>query len=296
MRARIIGRREVVRMGWEWLAIAVAAVFLAAVLVGVARRARDLQPRPKREGWEDPEVGGVIVLDLDVPDPDDPTVQRLVHDAGRRALVTDPSLEVVEVRDRDGRVLATVPRTAPLGAEPTIPTTLHEPHRPRRHAPDPVAPGGATREARRLEVDEDVEVPSRPFADRFTVTPEIRAAVRDPERPIDLVAAILEAAGRPVERQGDVVVSGDTAIAVVPHLSHGMEDALTRAFMHLRDTATTRGIVIRLGWVSPEEIRRREAAAPDVRHVTADAIQRMADAVALGGDPIAFAIGPAVRR
>jgi hypothetical protein len=142
----------------------------------------------------------------------------------------------------------------------------------------------------------DVHVPDRPFADRFVLTDEVRAAVRDPERPIDLVAAILQVAGRPVERQGDVVVSGDTAVAIVPHLAHGMEDAMTRAFMHIRDTAAERGVVIRLGYVDPDEVRRREGAAPDVRHVTADAIQRMADAVALGGDPIAFAIGPAVRR
>jgi hypothetical protein len=280
----------------EWLAIAVAAVFLAAIVVGIVRRASDVKPAARRDRWEDPDVGGVIVLDLDIDDPDDPTVQRLVHDAGRRALVTDPELDAVEVRSRSGAVLATVTRTQPLTPEATVPAQLREPHTTRRHAPDPVAPGGATREARQLGPDDDVSVPARPFADRFVLVDEVRALVRDPERPTDLVAALLEAAGRPVDRQGDVVVSGDTAIAVVPHLAHGMEDALTRAFMHLRDTATTRGIVIRLGYVDPEEIRRREAAAPDVRHVTADAIQRMADAVALGGDPIAIAIGPAVRR
>jgi hypothetical protein len=280
----------------EWLAIAVAAVFVAAVVVGIVRRASSVKPTARRDRWEDPEVGGVIVLDLDVEDPDDPTVQRLVHDAGRRALVTDPALEAVEVRSRSGTVLATVSRTQPLTTEATVPAALREPHTARRHAPDPVAPAGATREARQLDHADDVSVPQRPFADRFVLIDEVRARVRDPERPTDLIAAILEVAGRPVQRQGDVVVSGDTALAVVPHLAHGMEDALTRAFMHLRDTETTRGVVVRLGYVDPEEIRRREAAAPDVRHVTADAIQRMADAVALGGDPIAFAIGPAVRR
>jgi hypothetical protein len=280
----------------EWLAITVAAVFVAAVVVGLLRRGGQLRPRRARGTWDEPQVGGVIVLDLDIDDPDDPTVQRLVHDAGRRALVTDPTLEEVQVRSRSGAVLATVRRSQPVAAEPTIPDELHEPHARRRHAPDPVAPTGATREARHRDADDDVHVPARPFAERFVITDAIRAAVRDPDRPIDLVAAILEVAGRPVERQGDVVVSGDTAVAVVPHLAHGMEDAMTRAFMHVRDTEAPRGMVIRLGYVAPEEVRRREAAAPDVRHVTADAIQRMADAVALGGDPIAFAVGPAVLR
>jgi hypothetical protein len=285
---------EVVTM--EWLAIAVAAVFVGAVVVGLLRRAGQAGPPRKRGTWDEPQVGGVIVLDLDIDDPEDPTVQRLVHEAGRRALVTDPELEAVEVRSRSGLVLAVVRRSQPLGAEATIPDQLRQPHAPRRHAPDPVAPTGATRDARHLDPVGDVHVPDRPFADRFVLTDEVRAAVRDPERPIDLVAAILQVAGRPVERQGDVVVSGDTAVAIVPHLAHGMEDAMTRAFMHIRDTAAERGVVIRLGYVDPDEVRRREGAAPDVRHVTADAIQRMADAVALGGDPIAFAIGPAVRR
>lgn len=280
----------------EWLAIVVAAVFLAAVVLGLARRAGQAGPRTPRGSWEEPATGGVIVLDLDIEDPDDPTVRRLVEDAGRRALVTHPDLDEVEVRSRAGVVLATVPRAQPVRTEATIPDQLHEPHAPRRHAPDPVAPAGATRERRVHEDDVDVHVPDRPFAERFVLPEAVRRAVRDPDRPIDVVVAILEAAGHPVERQGDVVVAGDTAVAVVPHLRHGTEDALTRAFMHLRDTPASRGIVIRLGYVDPEDIRRREAAAPDVRHVTADAIQRMADAVSLGGDPLAFAIGPAVRR
>jgi hypothetical protein len=280
----------------EWVAVAVVAVFLVAIIIGLLLRLRQLQPAKERGRWDDPQVGGVIVLDLDVDDPNDPTVQRLVLDAGRRALVTDPQLRSVEVRSRSGAVLATVPRSQPVGAEATIPEELRHPHAPRHHVPDPVAPGGATREARQHDTGGDVHVPDRPFADRFVISDAIRAAVRDPDRPTDLVAAILRTAGRPAERQGALVVSDDVAIAIVPHLSHGMDDALTRAFMHIRDTSATRGIVIRLGYVSPDEIRRREAAAPDVRHVTADAIQRMADAVALGGDPITFAIGPAVRR
>jgi hypothetical protein len=280
----------------EWLAVAVAAVFVAAVVVFIARRAKDAGPAPRRGSWEEPETGGVIVLDLDIQDPDAPTVQRLVEDAGRRALVTHPDLDAVEVRSRSGTVLATVTRTQPVAPEATIPQGLRARQQPRHHAPDPVAPAGATREIRIPSAEGDVHVPDRPFADRFVLPDRVRSAVQDPERATDVVAAILEVAGRPVDRQGDVLVSGETALAVVPQLPHGIEDALTRAFMHIRDTGAARGVVIRLGYVDPDEIRRREAAAPDVRHVTADAIQRMADAVALGGDPIAFAVGPAVRR
>jgi hypothetical protein len=282
----------------EWLAVAVAAVFLVAVLIFIGRRAATAGPSRQRGSWEETDTSGSIVLDLEVTDPDDPTVQRLVQDAGRRALVTHPELDHVEVHDRGGQLLATVTRSQPLGGDVTIPDQLHTgATHPRRHTPNPVAPAGATREPTHApDPGGDVHVPDRSFADRFVLPEHVRSTVRDPDRATDVVAAILVAAGRPVERQGDVVVSGDTAIAIVPNLARGMEDAITRAFMHLRDSTADRGIIVRLGYVDPAEIRRREAAAPDVKHVTADAIQRMADAVALGGDPIAFAIGPAVRR
>jgi hypothetical protein len=43
-----------------------------------------------------------------------------------------------------------------------------------------------------------------------------------------------------------------------------------------------------------EDVHRREMLAPHVLHAGPDGIQRMADAVAVGADPLRFAVAPAV--
>lgn len=267
---------------------------LVALVVWVWRR--PLAPRPATEPWdEDPSVTGArVVLDLVAKDPDDPALRRLVHETALRALRSNTTVDRVEVVDADGRVLGTEERAAPL-PEVALPAELHEPHLRRSRTPS-VVPRPKARGSRAPSAPpEDVSVAARPFADRLDLPADVRRRIQRPDRVVDVVRAILEAAGRPTEVRGDVVVSGDLAVAVVDARTDA-EGALTHGFLRVQETGAPRGIVVRLGYVDPRVIRRREATAPHVRHVAVDAVQRMADAVAVGADPIAFAAAPAVRR
>ncbi len=52
--------------------------------------------------------------------------------------------------------------------------------------------------------------------------------------------------------------------------------------------------MVTVGLLDPSDLRRREILAPNVHHVAHDGVQRMADAVAVGADPLAFALGKVV--
>jgi hypothetical protein len=246
--------------------------------------------RPERTSWERDQVSGTrITLDLGDVDPDKPAVQRLVREAAHRVLARDPSLDEVEVVDRDGRTLARERRPSPLPPEVSVPEALREPHARGRHAPSPVGHDGG-----HLSVVPGAapEVRSIPIAERYELPLGVRARLEDLDDGAGLVHAILAEAGRGPTRDGDLVRCGDVAIAVVD--VHGdPEQALSHGFLRIDATDAPRGIVLRLGFVDPVTIRRREAAAPHVRHSGPDAIQRMADAAAAGADPVAFALGPA---
>lgn len=269
----------------------VAVVLAAAFLLG--RRAGRTPPPPPPRAWETTEpAGAVVVLDLAPTDPDHPSVQRLVEESASRPLREDPAIEVVEVRDRDHRVLGRVHRPTPR-REVTLPEHLHEPRTRRAHVPDPL--GGST-PARSRQVPDagPVETAERPFAQRFDLDDRVRREIRDPDGPVEVVRALLVAGGHDPEVSGDLLVTGDVAIVVLPDPGHALDEALSRAFLRIRSARVPRGIVLHLGWVNPEALHRREVAAPDVRHVGTEAVQRMADAVAVGADPIDFVLGPAV--
>lgn len=269
----------------------VAVVLVAAFLIG--RRLGRTPPAPPPRPWETTEPGGaVVVLDLVPPDPDHPSVQRLVEEAARRPLRTDPEVRVVEVRDRNHRVLGRVHRPEPL-REVSIPDDLHEPHARRSRTPDPLGRSAPFR-PRPGPVSESVEVADRPFADRFDLDERIRRAIGAPGDPVEVVRSILAIGGHEPEVHGDLVVAGDVAIVVLADPGHALDEALSRSFLRIQQARVPRGVVIHLGWVNPETLHRRELAAPNVRHVGTEAVQRMADAVTVGADPIGFVLGPAV--
>lgn len=275
----------------EWILTLLLVVVLAAIVFWLWRRSPG-KLEARREPWEPGgETSGTrLTLDIGTSEPDHPSVQRLVREAAHRALAADPSLDEVEVVDRDGRVLGVERRPEPL-PEVSMPPTSGQ-RTPRRHAPSPV-PHEQDLHPRAAH-EPAPEVRAVALADRLDLAEEIRRRVAEPDRAVDIVRAILEAAGRPVEVHGDLLVSGDVAIAVVD-VRGDAERALTHGFLRIKSTDARRGMVLRLGYVDPAIVRRREAAAPHVRHVGPDAIQRMADAAAVGGDPITFAAGPALR-
>ncbi len=279
----------------SWVIAAIVLALLVTALVWAWRRAGSTTGPPRPQPWEDgaSRTRGTVVLDLEVRDPDHPSVRRLVREAAHRALAADPSLDRVEVRDPSGGVLGSEERPGPLPPAVDLPAALREPHGPRSHTPspvghdDPARPGGVHGAA--------PEIARIPLADRLDLSPDIRARVVDPTRAVDVVRAILEAGGHQVTVDGDLLVTGDVAIVVVDPRSDP-DRALTHGFLRVQEARVPRGLVLRLGYVDPAIVRRREAAAPHVRHVGPDALQRMADAVAAGGDPVAFAAGPVLLR
>ncbi|HSK23179.1 MAG TPA: hypothetical protein VK906_08390 [Egicoccus sp.] len=271
----------------------VAAVILLSVWV--FRRPSTRRATPQAWGEDRQAAGARVVLDLVAHDPEDPALQRLVRETAMRAMQSDTTVDRVEVVDADGNVLGSETRPTPLPGS-DLPDELHEPQLRRSRSPSVVPRARPHAGVRRPDPDAiDLTTTPQPLADRLTLVADIRRRIRQPDRAVDVVRAILEAAGRPAEVRGDLVVSGDVAIAVVDTHTDP-EGALTRGYLRIREAGVARGIVLRLGHVDPKLVRRREAAAPHVRHVAVDALQRMADAAAVGADPIAFAAAPAVRR
>lgn len=279
----------------EVLAVLGLAVLAAVLVWGWQRLSSAAAPGPTRTAWAEGSVaaGTRVVLDLQPEDPDDPSVQRLVREAAHQVLASDHAVDEVEVVARDGSVLGRERRPEPLPADVAIPEALRHPHAPPRHGPSVVGPREP--EPVRRIAEPPPEVRALPFADRLELPAPIRDRVTDPDRATDVIRAILEAAGRDVHVDGDLVLSGDLAVAVVDPRGD-TERALNHGFLRIQATDAARGLIVRLGYVDPALTRRREAAAPHVRHVGPEAIQRMADAVTLGADPIAFAAGPSIVR
>lgn len=276
------------------------ALIIALTLLVVAaaawllRRSGDTDP-PRRPGrWAEPEADATVVLDLEVVDTGSPALARLVHDAADRVLAARADLDHVEVQDRAGRSLGIRTRERSPLREVALPDSLSEPHARRRHGPTPVSTPDDRPRPGPPEAG-PIEVPRRSLAARFDLPDVVVGGITDPGRPIEVVRAILAAGGRPAATHGDRLISDDTAVVVVD-VRDGAETALTHAFLRIQDSGASRGLVLTLGYVDPEVIRRREAAAAHVRYVGADAIQRMADAVELGIDPLDVAVAPPVLR
>ncbi|MEX2556122.1 MAG: hypothetical protein WEB06_10860 [Actinomycetota bacterium] len=237
-----------------------------------------------------------VVLDVGDAEPGSESVRRLVHEAASRARAGRPEITEIEVLGRTGKLLERVSSAPPeqhLVSFPSI--SLLEP-RARHRTPEP--PGGLEDELHptvipRFEPRER-PAPKRPLADSFDLPEPVQSRIRDRDDPIDIVRAILDAAGLRVEVAGDVVQSGDTAIVVLPHTHEYPADALNHAFLRFRESGALSGFVVSLGLMDPGDVRRRELLAPEFRHAGREAIQRMGDAVAVGSNPLAFAFGPAV--
>lgn len=278
----------------EILLLVIVAALVGAVVAWAVWRGVTSPPGPPApEPWEEGErVGRTMVLDVEAADPEDPAIQRLVREAARHALRAEPELDEIEVRARDGTVLGRVRRPERL-KEIDLPDTLHEPHAAPRHGPQAIPSERPRHPPLSHEEIEHERVPRhRELAGRFELPTAVEEQLRDRDSAVELIRAILAAGGREVTVDGDRIVVDDVAIVVAEDITDRATEALNHAFHRCREAGVRRGIVLRFGWVNPEELRRREAAAPWIRHVDADAIQRMADAVAVGADPISFALGP----
>lgn len=275
----------------EWVLVAIVLAVAAAWGASHARTrpAGGAAPRGNgpparsRPAVDGPFLGplATVRLDVAVTDADAPAVRRLVDAASARVLRSSPDVTEVIVEDRRGRVLQRVPRQVPSpGPPPTRPEGEVHHARPRGSWREPdVVPG----------VPQDGPAGRRPLADRLDLPEQVRAAVREPDDAVEIVRVVLEAAGRDVTVRGDAVRSGDDLVLVVePGADAG--EALSRAFLRFRDSGARQGIVVHLGYVDPREVARRRSLTPRLHHAGPEVLQAMADAAALGGDPVQFAL------
>lgn len=275
------------------LAVIVAAVLLSiAVAVWRVRPFERARPAPMRAP-EPPRITAPIttlVLDVHGGDPDSPSVQRLARSVALPVFERSDEVEEVVVKDRDGGLVARInrPEPPPVPAEPgEVPYDLQL--HPRDYEP--------AHERVIVPPDEEPDEPGRAtsFAERLDLPPTVTAELRDPDDPVDVLRAILEVGGRRATTSGHSVLTNDLLLIVVlGHRGVVTGEDLTHAYLRFDSSRAPRGVAICLGYVDPDELRRRELLAPNLGHAGQDAIQRMADAVALGADPLAFLEGPPV--
>jgi len=237
-----------------------------------------------------------VTLEVDEADPALPAVRRLVHETALGVFRAAPDAREVEVRTRAGTILGRVSRETPPPRELTISPVLHEPHVRRTHVPDVL--GGlygsepTPTPIRDRHTSGELTPPHRPLIDQFDLPEAVRTGIGDPDDPIDLVRSILEAAGVHCVIDGDLIQAGESALVILRASGDVVigHEALNRAYLRVVRSGAQRGLVIALGFMDPREVKRREMLAPQVLHAGPDGIQRMADAVSLGADPLRFAV------
>jgi hypothetical protein len=242
-----------------------------------------------------------VTLDIAEADPASPAVQRLVHEAALGIFRTAPEAREVVVRTRAGTILGRVSREAPMPRTLSVSPALHEPHVRRTHVPDVL--GGlygsepAPRPDRDRRTPDELAPPHRSLREQFDLPEAVRIRIGDPDDPIGLVRAILEAAGVRCEIDGDLIRVGGSALVILRTSGDVVigHEALNHAYLRIVESGAQRGLVIALGFMDPREVERRETLAPQVLHAGPDGIQRMADAVSLGADPLRFAVAIPVR-
>lgn len=296
----------------EIVLLAIGTTLILLLIVGAVRAQRVAQERTSREAPElgspvpfaaTAERGAMVVLDVRRADPRSPAVERMVREAAVRVYRMMPSVDRVEVRSPSGLTLGVVERRPPPERRLEVPETLTEPRLPRSVGPDLTRHLAEPEEAepppspptRPVFTPAAPPPPRRPLSERFDLPEAVSERLRVTEDAGDLVRAILEASGATVHVEGDVIHADGHAIVVLVPSGHVVEPgSLDHAYLRIERSGAGRGLVIGMGILDVADVRRREALAPHVLHTGPDGIQRMADAVAIGEDPLRFAAGPAL--
>jgi hypothetical protein len=234
---------------------------------------------------------------------------RMMRETADIVFEADPEAAEVEVLSRTGAVLGRILREREPHPPVAIDPALHEPRI--RHRPGPDLSRHPMREEYGEPTDRGDQVPVRraydqgdgidgapeEFAGSLDLPRAVLERLGDDRDATEVVRAILEAAGHTVGRREGLLVAGDVALCVLqPGHSNVIDDEqLSAAYLRLHESHTSRGFVVCPGVVDLDDIRRRELLAPAVRHIGPEDLQRMADAVVLGGDPLGFTVGPDLR-
>ena len=282
---------------WILLGIPLTASLVALIALRSSRRPAVTRTDPPLTAAD----RALVTLEVDVADPGSPAAQRLVHEMALGIFRTAPDARDVEVRTRAGTFLGRVSRETPPSRELTVSPWLHEPHIRRTHVPDVLGGLYGSEPVPRppdRHTQDELTPPHRPLIDHFDLPESVRTRIDDPDDPIDLVRAILGAAGVPCEIDGDLIRGGESTLVILRASGDIVigREALNHAYLRVVGSGAQRGSVIGLGYMDPREVKRREMMAPQVLHAGPDAIQRMADAVALGADPLRFAVAIPVSR
>lgn len=231
---------------------AVAGAVVAAVVVLVRIAVRPVRRDREETAPRTVPGRGLLTLDLDVSGETREPARRLATEAAAPLFRRDETLDQVEVRDRAGALVALVDRSEGLELAERDPFT-------------------------------------ETTTDRLALPETVRSRLSDDPSLAEVVGAILATAGRDVAVDQDVVRVGDR---VVVALESTDPDELSAAFLRYRASGAGSGVVVSRRAVPASEVNRREMLAPDLRYAPPGALQRMADALAVGGDPITFALGP----
>jgi hypothetical protein len=118
----------------------------------------------------------------------------------------------------------------------------------------------------------------------------------DPDDASDLVRALLEAGGHEVSGEGSLLLVGDLVVVVVAApVGRRLESAdLTSAYLRFLDSGAVRGLLVTPGLIDAADVRRRQIVDP-LLYAGLDTLERMADAVAWGMDPL-LAVRPATEN
>jgi hypothetical protein len=283
--------------GMDPIGIVVLALVIVAVIAVVVR----IKPKARpADGPEEPEAAGeirirdgvaTVSIDIQATDTSSPVVQRLVQDAAVQVFTAHPEVTQVKVNNASGTQLGSVSREIMDSPEVAMPAGIVDP-RARHGGPGASDQGGAG--AAHVGYEASDEIAHRALADRFDLPATVRQRLTDPDDIKALVKALLEGANLQYTQDGDLFKVGNRAIVVIDtELGRVVpDDALSNAFIRFQSSGARSGFVVTPGLMYPQDLKRRQTMAPQLKHAGPEGIQRMADAVELGADPIRFATGP----
>jgi hypothetical protein len=136
----------------------------------------------------------------------------------------------------------------------------------------------------------------RPLGEVLDLPARVRRVLQDSDDPMAIIRTLLEADGPPVSVDRDVLVSKDRVLVVLDvRIGDPVTaDMLNHAYRRFKQTGASVGVVVSPGIMPLAEVRRREMFDPALLHAGLDGLQRMADAVDVGADPLDFVAAPAV--
>jgi hypothetical protein len=233
-----------------------------------------------------------VTLDIDARATADERVKRLMDEAAGRIFISMPKVDHVELVDRTGAILGVQARRR---IDPVAPVDVPEARASHREAVpswmsplaegEPILGGETTRDVIAQRGTPIAEPPRRhlSLAERLDLPRMVTTLMNEPPDAVEVLRAIMVAAGHAPIVDGDVIRIGDRVVIVLD-VSEASAQNLNHAYFRFRSSHAAQGFVVVAGVLDPADVRRRELLEPNLIHV----------GVALGSDPLRFARAPAM--